>query len=357
MVDPSRRRRTDRTRAALLIWGGWLVVTGATFSFGKGIIHPYYSVALAPAVGALVGIGSVLAWQRRDSLATRMALGVTIGVTALWGGTLLGRSSWNAWLASVVLATGVLVAVLVVAAPTLRGRAGAAIAAAALVVALAGPTAYSLQTAATADGNALPSAGPDQGGRSGPGGGRRPGGFGPRAGAARGPLGAGFGGPPGANRRFPGGVPSLGGGAGGGAPGGGANSGGLLSGSTSSAKITALLDEDASSYRWAAAALGSNPASGFQLASGRSVMPIGGFNGSDPSPTLTQFKQYVADGDIHWFIAGGGGFGPRMRGGTGRGPGGVGGSASTGREISAWVATNFTSKTVDGVTLYDLTQR
>ena len=39
-------------------------------------------------------------------------------------------------------------------------------------------------------------------------------------------------------------------------------------------------------------------------------MAIGGFNGSDPSPTLAQFQAYVADGDIHWFIAsGGGGFG------------------------------------------------
>ena len=35
------------------------------------------------------------------------------------------------------------------------------------------------------------------------------------------------------------------------------------------------------------------------------VMPIGGFNGTDPSPTLAQFQQYVADGDDPLFIAGG----------------------------------------------------
>ena len=39
-------------------------------------------------------------------------------------------------------------------------------------------------------------------------------------------------------------------------------------------------------------------------------MAIGGFNGSDPSPTLAQFQQYVAEGKIHYFI-GGGGFGGR----------------------------------------------
>ena len=66
-ADPARRRprcwrgsrpRTDRTRAALVLWGGWLLVTGLVFSLGKGIIHPYYTVALAPAIGALVGIGA-----------------------------------------------------------------------------------------------------------------------------------------------------------------------------------------------------------------------------------------------------------------------------------------------------------
>ena len=70
-------------------------------------------------------------------------------------------------------------------------------------------------------------------------------------------------------------------------------------------------------------------------------MAIGGFNGSDPSPTLAQFQQYVADGKIHYFV-GGGGF--RANGGS-----------SASQEIAAWVAENFTAQTVDGVTVYDLT--
>jgi hypothetical protein len=69
-------------------------------------------------------------------------------------------------------------------------------------------------------------------------------------------------------------------------------------------------------------------------------MPIGGFNGSDPSPTLAQFEKYVANGQIHYFIA---------SGGAGRGPGGNGSSS-----ITQWVEANFTAKTVSGVTLYDL---
>ena len=84
--------------------------------------------------------------------------------------------------------------------------------------------------------------------------------------------------------------------------------GGLLEGSTASAELVALLQADVDSYRWVAATVGANNAAGYQLASQQSVMPIGGFNGSDPSPTLAQFQAYVAAGDIHYFI-GGGGFG------------------------------------------------
>ena len=120
--------------------------------------------------------------------------------------------------------------------------------------------------------------------------------------------------------------------------------GGPLNGSTPSAEVTALLQTDADNYTWTAAAVGANNASGYQLASEQPVMAIGGFNGSDPSPTLAQFQEYVADGQVHWFIGTGGGTG----GGAGGGPGG--GS----NEIADWVAASFTATTVDATTLYDL---
>lgn len=85
-------------------------------------------------------------------------------------------------------------------------------------------------------------------------------------------------------------------------------------------------------------------------------MAIGGFNGSDPSPTLAQFEQYVANGEVHYFIAGG----SRMVGGPGGAAGGgpgAAGSSTTGSSssaIAAWVSAHFEARTVDGVTLYDL---
>ena len=105
----------------------------------------------------------------------------------------------------------------------------------------------------------------------------------------------------------------------------------------------AALSEDASSYTWVAAAVGANNAAGYQLATELPVMPVGGFNGSDPSPTPAQFQAYVQSGQIHWFIGGGMGMGSD-------------GGSNAASEIAAWVADNFTAQTVDGVTLYDLTQ-
>lgn len=118
--------------------------------------------------------------------------------------------------------------------------------------------------------------------------------------------------------------------------------GGLLDAAKPSQEIVNLFQADADRYTWVAAAVGSNSAAGYQLATGEPVMPIGGFNGSDPSPTLAQFKQYVSEKKIHYFIASGG-FGRSM-----------GGSSDSG-DIATWIEANFATKTVGGVTLYDLT--
>jgi hypothetical protein len=105
-----------------------------------------------------------------------------------------------------------------------------------------------------------------------------------------------------------------------------------------------LLRRDDGLHRWAAATVGSMSAAPLQLASGQAVMAIGGFTGSDPSPTLAQFKALVAAHEIHWFIAGGG-----MGGGPGGGASGAGGA------IASWVASHYSAQTVGGQTVYDLT--
>src|SRR5262249_50348718 len=98
--------------------------------------------------------------------------------------------------------------------------------------------------------------------------------------------------------------------------GGGGGIGGLLNGSTPGAEMTALLQKDAGDYTWTAATIGANNAAGYQLASDEPIMAIGGFNGTDPTPTLAQFQAYVNAGLIHYFIGGGTGFGGGPGGGS-----------------------------------------
>ena len=307
----ARRRRL--IAAATTLWLGWLLVTLLTFSLMAGIFHAYYTVALAPAIAALVAIGTLALWQKRDHLAASATLAGTVAFTSVWTFELLDRNDWQPWLKYAVVTLGLVSALLLAGVRHLPRNLGRTVAGVALVASLAGPTAYSLSTAATPHTGAIPTAGPttSQG------------------------VGGGMGGPPG-GFTAPGGIIGQATGQ------TQASSGGLLTGSTSSSAITALLQQDASSYTWVAAAVGSNSAAGYQLASELPVMAIGGFNGSDPSPTLAEFQQLVANGEIHWFIGSG------TSGGMGGGPG-MGNS-----EIATWVTANFETQTVDGVTLYDL---
>jgi 4-amino-4-deoxy-L-arabinose transferase-like glycosyltransferase len=358
-----RAARTDRLRAAALLWGGWVLVTGLVFSYMAGIIHPYYMVALAPGVAALTGIGARSLWRAR-SLAGRAAAASAVAITAGWAWVLLDRTpGWFPWLRWVVLVAGMAGAAAVLAGR--RGRRAMVLVPVglAMVAGLAGPTAYALDAVGSAHTGAIPSAGPQTDAFGGPGGfaGRGfPGGPGGQFGATGGTRGQG-GLPGGTQGRagFPGGTAGAGGfpggtaGAGGfperaggpGVPGGGAGgpgAGGGLGGSTQvSSTLIKLLEQDASRYKWVAATEGSEEAAPLELATGDAVMAIGGFNGTDPWPTLAVFEKLVDAGEVHYYV-----------GQNSESFGGGQGSSS----IAAWVAAHFTKETVGGQTVYDLTK-
>jgi 4-amino-4-deoxy-L-arabinose transferase-like glycosyltransferase len=366
-----RARRTDRERAALLLWGGTLVCTGLVISLAQGIIHPYYTIALAAPLGGLVGIATMGLWQRRESWAGRIGLAAGLAATVVWSYLLLGRTSdWFPALRPFVAVVGSLGVVAILALPLLRSVPKLAIglvAALGLGAALAAPLFSTVATAATPHNGAIPSVTPTPaGGQGGPGGGfpgggpgggfRRafgggfPGGGFPRGGFPGGGFpgagtGTGAGGFPGGG--FPGGAaPSFGGGSGVRRAFGGGGGGGFLSSSRSNPALNKLLQADAGRYAWAAATVNSNNAAGYQLGSGEPVMAIGGFNGTDPAPTLAQFEKYVSEGKIHYFISGSGGFG------GGGGPGG-GSTSDDASQITSWVESHYTAETVGGVTVYD----
>ncbi len=373
LVVTRQADRTDVRRAAFLAWGGSLLMTGAVFSFMSGIIHQYYNIALAPYVAAVVAMGAVALWRRRAHRAAAGMLALTSAATAVWGYVLLARSEqWLPWLRWTVLAVGLLAALGLPWLGRLPRRLGAALVALGLAAGFAGPVAYTLNTVRTPHTGSIVTAGPStgRGGFGGPGGGPpggrrgaqgwfarhdggqppqgvpgRPGQGSPPGGWNRtGRPAAGNGGAPtaGAVRPGRGGFPGAAERGGHGDFGGGM--GGLLGGVQVSSKAAAALGEDASDYTWAAAAVGSQNAAAYQLATEQPVMAIGGFNGSDPYPTLAQFKKYVAQHKIHWFIGGGrgGGMGGRSRGAA--------------AAVSTWVTEHFEKVESGSATLYDLTR-
>jgi 4-amino-4-deoxy-L-arabinose transferase-like glycosyltransferase len=322
-----RAPRTDAVRASLLLWGGWTLVTAAVFSLMSGIFHEYYTVALAPGIAALVGIGGAELWRRREHTAARATLAAVAASTAAWAVVLLLRTpDLPPALPWATAALGLLAAV----ALLVGRRIAPAGLVAAVVAASLGPAAYAVDTASSARTGSIVLAGPATAG--GPGGMVRPAG------------GDGGGGPDG-------------GGAFGAAPGG--------------PELTALLR--AAGTTWSAATPSTASSAQLALDSGTDVIGIGGFSGSDPAPTLEQFQALVAAGEVRYYVPGGAGGGPG--GGavdpqqlleqlppaaledpqlvealeSGQLPGGRGGS-----EIETWVEETFTAVTVGGTTVYDL---
>jgi len=294
-----RAPRTDLRRAGWLLWGAWAAVCFITFSRAEGVFHSYYTVQLAPAVAALAGAGALALWQLgRRHRSMQWALPVTILLTAGLSIALLQQNpSFVPWLRPAIMAGATLAVVGLVLGSHLRHRPMVMVAAAiAAVTLLAGPAAYAVSTVQTAHTGSIVLAGPASS------------------------SGAGMG---------------MGGGR----------------SSTADAGLISYLEANRGDADYLVAAFSSQSSAGIIIATGEPVMTIGGFNGGDPAPTLAQFQQLVADGQVRFVLISGNG--------AGGGPGG--GAGGSGQSISSWVTTNGTQiaasaygGSTSGGTLYDL---
>lgn len=312
-----REARTSRTRAALMLWGGWLLVTAGILSFMGGTVHPYYAVALAPAIAALTGIGSVELWRARGYWPARIVLAATVLAGSVWSAVLLGRdASWLPWIRIAVVVLGVLAAAALLlrldshhAVPArLRRAAAAGVVVVSLLAGGLGSTAWTFATASQPHSGSIPTSGPTASAMGGPGGQTG------RAGTA--------GRSPGAD-----------------------GTDGQAGGAASDSERTSLLKS--STAKWSGIVSGASQAASLELATGTNVIALGGWNGGDPYPTLAQFQAMVANGEIGYFISGGG------MGGGGMGGGGPRGGNS---EVATWVAANFDAQTVGNSTVYKLSE-
>jgi 4-amino-4-deoxy-L-arabinose transferase-like glycosyltransferase len=295
-----------------MLWGGWLLVTAGILSFMGGTVHPYYAVALAPALAALIGIGSVELWRGRGYWPARIVLAATVLAGSVWSAMLLGRdASWLPWIRITAVVLGVLAAAALLvrldshhAVPARFRRAAAAgVVVVSLLAGGLGSTAWTFATASQPHSGSIPTSGPTA--------------------SAMGGLGGQIG-------RV--------GGADGGADG---QAGGAAA---SDSELTSLLKS--STAKWSGIVSGASQAASLELATGTDVIALGGWNGGDPYPTLAQFQEMVANGEIGYFISGGG------MGGGGMGGGPRGGNS----EVATWVAANFEAQTVGTSTVYKLSE-
>jgi 4-amino-4-deoxy-L-arabinose transferase-like glycosyltransferase len=282
----ARRALSRGELCALLAWGTWLVITGVVFSFMGGMVHPYYTVALAPAIAALVGIGAVWAWRRRSSWDGRCALAAMIVLAAVRSAILLHSNAFGpVWLPWLVIGPAAVSAVCV-----LWPRPPRVALVAGCLAGLIGTTAFSIATAATPHHGTIPT-------------------------AIRSSKVTGV----------------------------------WLNDEATNAELARLLA--ATHTPWSAATNGSQSAAALEIASGTSVMAVGGWSG-DPVPTLQQFIDDVHAGKISYYVqAGRGPTSPAVHGEVIHS---TLHTASHTREIADWVAANCPGTIIGGSTVYRL---
>ena len=303
-----RARRTDQVRAGFVMWGVWLLTFGLIFSKMSSIPHTAYVASLAPPVAALSAAGIVMFWRYfRSGDARGWVLPVAVAAEAAWA-LFLWRDygTFLPWL-RIVIVVAAAIGIGLMLAVRLTRRATARL----MTIGLTAGVGAMLIAPAAWAGSVLDAkyAGSSFNATAGPA--SAAGGFGGGGGPAAGNASA--------EDAFRGGA----GGAGG-------IQGSATTTLTSSEK--AIYDyvsahRDGASYLFAVSSW--ETASPYIEATGQEVMPMGGFSGSVPEPTLAHVEQLVKSGQLKFFLLDGTG--------TGGGFGSRGGTGSTVSAIESWV--------------------
>ncbi|WP_432829834.1 ArnT family glycosyltransferase [Dactylosporangium sp. CA-092794] len=314
LVARGRAPRTDPGRANYLFWGLWLVTVAGVFS-AIMIPHTAYMASLAPPLAALSAAAVVQGWRGlRDRTAPWLLPALVVAELAWTVYLSRGFGDFLPWLPWVAVAAAVVALPVLVAAAVPRGpspRRAALGTAMALAVAamVAVPSAWAASVldarygGSAFDASAGPASREDFAGGFGPAAGRAPGGG----------AGPGFPGFPGGGAPMP--VAERLGGPGGGGP------FGEMTGTLTAEerRLDDYLVAHRGGARYLAAMTSWNTAGPYIMATGRPYLPMGGFSGDVPQPTLAAAQALVARGELHYFMlspAGGGGFGRERAGGT-----------------------------------------
>ena len=270
----------NRRQQSLALWGVWLLTMVVFFSIA-GFFHKYYLSMLAPAICALTGIGIVTMWDdyRRGGWRRWLLPVALVGTAAIQALVLTAYPDWSSRLTPAIVGLCVLAAAALVVGAVLPrwpldSRLLVAVGMLALLLA---PAVWSGLSLAQGNGGTLPSAGPS---------------------------------PTTSNSSFAGTFPGFPGGTfpGGNRPGRFTGGGGLDS-STTNARMISYLEANQGQTKFLVAVDSSMTAAPIILATGKAVMALGGFSGSDPILTVQQLQDLIKTGTVRYFLLGGRGFG------------------------------------------------
>jgi 4-amino-4-deoxy-L-arabinose transferase-like glycosyltransferase len=292
---------TRGRKATVILSAGWFITTYLMLSFMGDGIHSYYTATLAPPLAMVIGIGveALQVWESKKK--ARLAASFTVAAATLVAWALMNTvSGWSSLLLASMLASGLAGAVLLAVPPPVRWLNAAACALSAVGL-IAAPLATSIYTAAVPHSGSNPLSGPLTKSTTS---------------ISRFLDGV--------SRKEPGWAYDIG------------------FGFDPGPDLVDLIN-DSSSCAWGAATYPSQSAAKLQLASSRAVMPIGGFAGMDPAPTLSQFTDHVSRGDICFLVW----HQDHLE---------LPDRSATLLQISNWVKSRYQATTIDGTTVYDLRQ-
>ncbi|MFN8432905.1 MAG: glycosyltransferase family 39 protein [Anaerolineales bacterium] len=239
---------------ALLLWGGWLLTCVVFFSMVSGIFHAYYAIMLAPALGAMVGIGfaQLYQWGKQSNW---VLVGLIASVVATLGFQIFAATQYNefAWW---MLGTGMLLGLGILLMSVSRRAAYAVILSAALVI----PAYWSVMTVTNGSNNNLPTAyeGQNRNGQDG---------F--------------LASPQQQNQGNRGNDRSV------------------------NTELLAYLEANTVGMKYLMAVPSSQQGSQYVIETGRPVLYMGGFSGGDAVVTVDDLKELVANGDLRYILYGG----------------------------------------------------
>ncbi len=295
------RRGYDRKQSLIAVASvAWFITTFLILSFMGNNFHSYYTASLSAPLALCVGLGIDILIASGRSYLSRILTATTLVASFIFARAMWQLSSvYPEWLGMTIFFLGLLIAAML-SVPVPKERMARLAKISAVAALCTGSIACSALTVSS----------PQEGSN---------------------PLSGGLSNNPNTLSRFLQQVKSQ----------NPAWAAGVAIGNRPTPALAHVLRSASAGCTWAAATYPGQTAARFQLEVDRPVMALGGFAGVDPSPTSSQFQEWVASGKVCFLVEQ-----PEQLS--------VPGNSEELKSIQEWVSQNFRAEKIDGVTVYRL---